>query len=63
MFISIWVYLSYENTKWSIIKGFINLITYTYIFSLYTSLCEYIRESNGNMYWLHCGLDFNYYSS
>lgn len=56
------MYLNYENTKWSIIKGFINLITYTYSFSLYTYLCAYISESNGGMYWSYCGLDFNYYS-
>lgn len=56
------MYLNYENTKWSIIKGFINLITYTYSFSLYTYLCAYISESNGDMYWSYCGLDFNYYS-
>lgn len=53
------MYLNCENTKWSIIKGFINLIEYTYSISLYSYLCAHISESNGNMYWLYSGLDFN----
>lgn len=51
------MFLNDENTKWSIFKGFINHITYTYSFSLYLYLCAYISENNSNMYWLYCGLD------
>lgn len=40
----------------------IYIYVHMYSFSLFSYFYAYVSESNGNMYWLHCGLDFNYYS-